>query len=225
MENKSKQILLKCGADVCGIAGIERFVSAPAGFSPRELYRECRSVLVFGKALPKGLTKVDSRLLYGHYNTFLCSEVDRVALQGAKRLEEELGATAVPLPCDAPYEYWEKETLTGKGLLSMKHSAVLAGLGTLGKNSLLIHPKYGNLLTLGAILTDLELRSDALCEEVCIRGCRRCVDACPVHAIHNGIVDQSLCRPHSYGKTARGFETVDCNRCRVVCPVCCGLHT
>ena len=166
-----------------------------------------------------GNTKADSRLVYGHYNSLLCDEVDKIALRGAKALERKFGAKAVPLPCDNPYEYWDSETLTGKGLISMKHAAVLCGLGTLGKSSLLLNPEYGNLLVLGAILFELKLQSDKPCEEICIKNCKKCIEACPVRAIGHGVVNQSLCRQNAYGKTSRGFDTVDCNQCRMVCPM------
>lgn len=224
MENHVKQIMRSYGADVCGIAGIEGFAAAPAGFSPTDIYRGCKSVIVFGIALPMGLTDVDSRLVYGYYNSFICTEVDRVALQGAKALERAFRAKAVPMPCDNPYEYWEPETLTGRGLISMKHAAVMGGLGRLGKNSLLLNPEYGNLLAVGAVLFELELQPDELCEDICIETCRKCIDACPVQAISNGRVNQLSCRHNTYGKTSRGFDTVDCNSCRTVCPMRYGKH-
>lgn len=224
MEDVIKKLILSCGADVCGIANITRFESAPRGFSPNDIYKDCRSVIVFGKALPKGLAQVDSRLIYAHYNSLVCSEVDKIALNGAKLLEKEFSANAVPIPCDTPYEYWEEDSLTGKGLISMKHAAVLAGIGELGKNSLLINSQYGNLLTIGAILTDLELQSDELCSNICIDNCLKCVKACPINAIEDGTVNQKLCRRNAYGKTKRGFDTVDCNKCRVVCPRKYGLN-
>lgn len=207
------------GSDVCGIANIERFQNAPEGFSPQDIFSECRSVVVFGKALPKGLTKVKSRLIYAHYNELICAQVDAIALHAARSIEKECRIIAVPLPCDGPYDYWDKETLTGKGLLSMKHAAVLAGLGQLGKNSLLLNAEYGNLLTIGAILLDTELVSDPLVESICKKNCTKCIEQCPVHAINNQQVNQYLCREHTYGKTVRGFNTVECNQCRVICPM------
>lgn len=158
-------------------------------------------------------------MIYGHFNNNVCHEVDRIGLKCAKIIERDYSAIAVPIPCDGPYEYWEVENMHGKGLISMKHAAVLSGLGEIGKSTLLLNPQYGNLLTLGAILTNLDLKSDELSESVCIKGCRKCIDACPVHAINNGTVNQKLCRLNAYGKTARGFDTVDCNKCRVVCPM------
>lgn len=225
MEHDVKQIMRSCGADICGIAGIEGFSAAPAGFSPADIYKDCKSVIVFGIALPRGVMDADSRLVYGYYQSFVCMEADRVALRGAKALEREFHADAVPMPCDNPYEYWDQETMTGKGLISMKHAAVLGGLGRLGKNSLLLNPEYGNLLALGAVLFGLGLEPDKPCEDICIKNCRRCADACPVQAISHGRVKQRLCRQNTYGKTDRGFDTVDCNRCRTACPMRYGKHT
>lgn len=218
-EAQIKEILLACGADVCGVAGAERFCHFPAGYGPADLFPPCRSVIVFGVALSKGLLAVNSRLIYGYANGRLPSRVDDIALAAAKRIEKAFPAVAVPLPCDTPYDDWDAATCTGRGMLSMKHAAVQAGVGALGKSTLLLNPEYGNRLTVGALLTDLALASDPLCRNICLPQCHLCEARCPVGAIAHGHVDQSLCRPYAYGKTGRGFDTVECNRCRALCPV------
>ncbi len=219
MNSAIKEIVLSLGADVCGIANIERFANAPRGFSPRDLFEGCKSAIVFGVALPKGLTKVQPRLMYGHFNEFCKQQTDAVAFNAAKIIENRYKCSVVPVPSDSPYECWDEELKSGRGLISMKHAAALAGLGTLGKSTLLINKRFGNLLTIGAILTDLDLPSDETCESVCMDGCTKCVDSCPVGAICDGTVNQKLCRNNTYGKNKRGFDTVDCNICRVVCPM------
>lgn len=76
------------------------------------------------------------------------------------------------------------------------------------------------LLNLGAILIDFSLDSDPYTENICIPGCRKCIDGCPGHAIsEDGHVDQKRCREMTYHRTERGFDTVDCNQCRMSCPV------
>lgn len=211
---------LKLGADVCGIANIERFVDAPDGFKPTDIWKECKSVVVIGIALPKGLTKVEPRLIYGHFNYLTCPEVDRVTLHISKFIEREFSdAYAMPIPCDGPYEYWDADKLEGRGLISMKHAAVLAGLGNLGKNTLLLNKKYGNMLVIGTVLTNIDLKSDELSKSICIESCHLCVDNCPVNAIEGKSVIQKRCRESAYGTTKRGFETVDCNKCREICPM------
>lgn len=224
MEDKIRKIIMDLGADVCGIGTIDRFTEAPKGFAPTDIYKDCKSVISFGIALPKGLLMVEPRLVYSHFNNDICMKVDEIAMKAAKEIEKLSGGICVPVPCDAPSEYWDAENLTAKGLISMKHTAVLCGIGQQGKSTLLLNPQYGNRLTVGAILTNLELKSDPLCENICIPGCNKCVDSCPVHAIGEGSVNQKLCRPNTYGKTKRGFDTVDCDTCRSVCPMKAGLE-
>lgn len=219
MKNKIKKFCYNLGADVCGIANIDRFSDAPKGYHPADILPSCRTVIVIGIALPRGLTKVNSRLIYGHFNNFSIQQIDNITFSIAKKIENEFNAISLPIPCDGPYEYWESEEMEGRGLLSMKHAAVLAGLGTLGKSTLLLNEEYGNLLTVGVILTELELESDDLAESICIKECRLCIDNCPAHALNGENVVQKLCRLNTYKKTARGFDTVECYKCRDICPV------
>lgn len=219
MKEQIKEFVLGMGADVCGVANIDRFSDAPKGFHPRDIFPDCRSVIVFGIALPKGLAKVESRLVYGHFNYAACPEIDWIANKTAKEIERVWGGCAVPMPSDGPYEYWDAEKLEGRGLISMKHAAVLAGLGIMGKSTLLINEKYGNMLVLGVILTDIDLASDPLAESLCIEGCNLCIRNCPSKALDGNRADQSRCRPNTYGTNARGFDTVNCNKCRTVCPM------
>jgi len=216
---------LSMGADICGFADIGRFTDAPEGFSPADLFPACQSVIVIGLALPIGLMKVSPRLVYHYFNeTVTNGTIDGMLLRLAREMERRFGCEAVPVPCDSPYEYWDAENMEGRGLISMKHAAVRAGLGTLGKNTLLLNREFGNRMNLGVLLTDLVLPPDPLAESVCIRGCTKCVDSCPSGAIQNGGVVQKLCRQYAYTqKTARGYTTTECNVCRSVCPVAFGL--
>ena len=216
-EEQIKRIILNKGADLCGIANIDRFFDTPSGFSPLDIYDASKSVIVFAKKLPKGLAYVNPRIVYNHANDLCKNIVDNITYEASIEIEQ-LGCMAIPLPCDAPYDYWEKENLKGKGLLSMRHAAVLAGLGSIGKNTLLINKHYGNFLTLGAILTNLDLQSDPLSEELCLENCNLCLDNCPVKSLDGKTASQKLCRPHTYTTNDRGFTVVNCNICRTICP-------
>lgn len=67
--------------------------------------------------------------------------------------------------------------------VSHKMIAHIAGLGWIGKNCLLITPRYGPRIRLTSILTDAPLKAvDNPVEHGC-GGCRSCVDICPVNAI------------------------------------------
>ena len=180
MEDKIKNIIKSFGADVVGIGSIERFSNAPIGFSPLDVYKDCRSVITFGVALPKGLFEVEPRLVYANFNGNVCiAEVDGITLRSAAKIEKELGIMAVPVPCDGPNAYWNPETNTARDTISMKHAAVACGLGQLGKSTILLNPQYGNRLTIGLILTDAVLEPDEYAVNICIPGCVVCKDKCP----------------------------------------------
>jgi epoxyqueuosine reductase len=62
---------------------------------------------------------------------------------------EKQGVHSIPIPTDVPYFYWDAEIIHGMGILSMHHAAYHAGLGILGRNTLLITGNLGILFTSG----------------------------------------------------------------------------
>ena len=221
MENKIKQILYSFGADTCGIAEAERFNGSRDGFHPLDIYGGCKSVIVFGKALPKGAFCSKSPLIYTKANAECKDEIDRITYLASLEIEK-LGAVAVPVPSDSPYDYWDKDAMEGRGVMSMRHAAYFAGLGWIGNNTLLISPEFGTRLNISAILTDLSLASDEMCKNLCTESCNLCIKACPSGALSRDGITQKPCRQVSNITNARGFEVYVCNKCRTACPYACG---
>jgi epoxyqueuosine reductase len=84
--------------------------------------------------------------------------------------------------------------------------AVEAGLGWIGRNSLLVNQRHGSFLLLGEIILDAECdRYDAPYAGRGCGGCRRCVEACPVDAL---VLD-----PPGVGEGFRTVGAVDTGRC------------
>ena len=104
-----------------------------------------------------------------------------------------------------------------------------AGLGWIGKHSLLISKKKGSFFFLAEIICDLELEYDPPFETDHCGNCTRCVDACPTEAIlPDNTVDASKCISYftielkdEIPGTVRGkFEDwmFGCDICQDVCP-------
>jgi epoxyqueuosine reductase len=136
---------------------------------------------------------------------------------------------------DALAETWPGHTFRAAvdtaPVLEREH-AQRAGLGWVGKHTLLIHPQLGSWLLLGEIVTTLPLKTSAQAGRGPMSDhcgtCTRCIDACPTDCItpyqldakrcisyltleHRGLIDQSL-------QTRMGEWVAGCDICQEVCP-------
>lgn len=217
---KIKEIAVDLGADLCGIASPDRFNGAPKGHHPLDIYPDCKSVIVFAKRVPYGSIYAENSITYTHANNVITQLVDSLGLELCLFLED-LGINTVPIPSDDPSEYWEADKQYARGILSLRHAGYFAGLGVMGKNTLLINGKYGNMIQIGAILVDVLLESDPIANyEGCREKCSLCIDSCPQKALDQTTVNQKLCRELSNFITERGFNLKKCNICRTICPNC-----
>ncbi len=192
--------LLEWGADLVGIAPVERFSEAPSGHRPTDFMPECRSVISIGLHLFQGSADVwtdDPRrmdgtntpyLFYGYGLTNL--ESSRIVNRMAKILEYRGHKSLCFLPTwfTSMGKYFEDSLPSRKMMaeFSHRHAAVAAGLAEFGWNGLAMTPEFGAMQRFNTILTDAQLEPTPLYDGPAI--CRReecgtkCVQNCPAKA-------------------------------------------
>lgn len=212
------------GADICGIASVTMFDDAPEGYHPHDIYSNCKSVIVFGSHFPLSTLKAKTNSPYTFVRNILVEKMDLISYSLSDDLEKE-GINAIPIPSAEPYDFWDAEQNYGRGILSLKHAGSFAGLGLIGKNTLLINNRYGNMIWLGAVLISVELKPNPIAKyEVCNKKCTLCIDLCPQNALDGITINQKLCREYSLSCTDGGGCIYSCNICRKVCPNYNGIN-
>ena len=156
----------------------------------------------------------------------------------AQWVEQELNINTHPLPYHVE-----------RGGIFLKDAAVMAGLGCIGKNNLLVTPKFGPRVRLRAMLLDAELAPngpmdfnpcedcDAPCMQICPRNAFSRVICSPGKMdiadlpVRNGCYSRTLCNIQMEKdiKNADVIKTSDdrepyalikyCRRCEITCPV------
>ncbi|MDD5087971.1 MAG: tRNA epoxyqueuosine(34) reductase QueG [bacterium] len=115
------------------------------------------------------------------------------------------------------------------GPVMEKEYAERAGLGFIGKNTLLISPRAGSWLFLGEILTTADLPPTLTAQMPSCGTCRRCIEACPTGALDTEYtLDASRCVsyltiehksdiPRDLQKKI-GNNVFGCDKCQSCCP-------
>jgi epoxyqueuosine reductase len=113
--------------------------------------------------------------------------------------------------------------------LAERDFARLAGMGWIGKNTMLIDRTLGSFTVLGALLVDVDLRPDVPFQADHCGTCTRCLDACPTSAFDApGVLDARKCISywtieHKGAVDEQIAERIDgwafgCDVCQDVCP-------
>ena len=170
--NRFKEWLLRGSHST--LAYLERNVDKR--FNPSLLVEGCRSVVIcavsylspYGRGYAEGAnTKIASYALAEDYHVTIKAMLKRVA--------ERLMVSAPGLKYRA---------FTDSAPVAEKSLAVRAGLGWIGRNTLVVNPRFGSMMHLGELLISEDVDVyDTPMEGVGCGTCRRCVDACPNGAI------------------------------------------
>ena len=240
-----KQIALSMGFDACGIARAEALTedseflrnwlnigmhgemlymerNFEKRIDPRELVPGCKSVVVVLMNYFPGQNQNPSAPHIAKY-AYPAIDYHFVLKSKLTELEQKI--------CDV---YGPESVNTGKQHIFVdsapileKRWAELAGLGWIGKHTLLIHPGLGSYTFIGIILLNIETEYDSPIAPRC-GTCSRCVDTCPTNALQNGSLDSRRCISYltieSRNKIAPEYHSllsgniIGCDICADVCP-------
>lgn len=192
---KVKEIMFSLGADLCGIASIDRFGDAPKGYHPLDVLPTCESVISFGCRFPIGTLICKSAIPYTRVRNSITPKMDAIALDFCIEMEKNQ-IVCVPIPTNE--DQWDKNTGRYRSIVSQKHAAQAAGLGTIGRHSLLITPEFGSMVWLGTVLCEQGFEPDEMKEPLC-NNCNLCVEICPVNALEKWEIKQQSCWEFAFG--------------------------
>lgn len=172
---------------------------------------------------PSGLITSDQKAYIARYS--LGRDYHKVIRQKLKRIWQKVEAYLQrhQLPAAAGRVFTDSAPVLEKAL------AEQAGLGWIGKNTLLLNRTAGSWFFLGEIFTDLELPLDEPYTSQHCGSCSACMDVCPTDAFvapyqldakkcisyltieHRGVIDEQY-------RQAMGNRIFGCDDCQVFCP-------
>ena len=247
------------GASQAGIARVEGLRSAPSftfapkmphagegigtresdtGLKPGEVAwpENARSVIVIAVAHPESEPEMD--WWFGRKDPPGNRILSRICKELCFWIEENLRIKTVHLPYHVE-----------KGGTYLKDSAVMAGLGCIGRNNILVTPEYGPRVRLRALTVDADMPSTgprkfdpcADCEEFCRKACPQKVFDKIIYAAENygqdilpgrdGRFSRPVCNVQmeldndaATEQNVEGFDTPVkiikyCRQCELACPV------
>jgi epoxyqueuosine reductase len=187
--NKSfiQEMKRELDVDLIGVASVEQSISNELKEKAAALLPGAKSVVVMGKEIYKEVIALVSPSkevgeakggdLLANHSEYLNSCLAR-AVHELARLFKHDGYRSLPLPAVAPTD---QRFLTA--IFSFKHAGQLAGLGTIGRHSLLITPEFGPRVRLACLLTEAEVDSAPLAANNFCTACDACIQSCPAHAL------------------------------------------
>ena len=192
---------------------------------PRQILPGAKAVVCVAKlyrtASPEALP-ADNPDLKGAAAAYACGDDYHNAMrEPLERLQEWIRRQAGPETQTKPY--------IDTGPILERPAAALAGLGWIGKNTLLLNQTLGSYFFLAEIVTDADLETNRSVHLDRCGSCARCLDACPTDAFPEPyVMDASKCVSYltiehrgSVPKPLRsgiGNMIFGCDICQAVCP-------
>ncbi len=194
----------QAGADDVGFVEIGRDRLAAQRESLLRALPWTRSFLVFVRRLSRAPIRAPLRSLSSAEFTEGAHDIKAIIHRTVRALEEK-GVRAVGISGLFPTEIGRPDG--SPFVVSLKDLAEAAGLGLMGKSRLLLHPRFGAYVYLGAIALDRTVTDydQPLAAVPCLT-CNLCAVTCPTGAIsRDGHFDFASCMTHNYREKVGGF--------------------
>jgi len=210
----------KLEVDLIGVASVE--ASKELKHRASVFLPTAKSVLVLGKETyqevvsllgpSKGAGEAEPGEIFAVHADYVSSRLNRALHELADLFHKE-GHRSVPLPA-AVGVITDQRFLAA--LFSYKHAAELAGLGTIGRHSLLITPGFGPRIRLACLLTEAVFEPSPKAQKDYCAGCDACIRVCPAQAIQAPEAGQAYAMNRFACRAYRQVGLV-CSVCLKVC--------
>lgn len=198
--------------DIVGIIDTNRYLNEAKKLGKEVPYVGFSTMVVLGLAYPKRIIKHTNNHLVPSFYTF-GSDYHRVLKERILKVMKNFS-----------YDYHF-------GVDNHPHderlAATLAGIGYFGKNQLIINKDYGTYFFLGIVFIDAKIEKQIVLEinDDC-GDCRKCIEACPTHALYDGGYEQEKCissfnqekRILTHDEIKANYILFGCDICQMVCP-------
>ncbi|MCX6112570.1 MAG: hypothetical protein NTY22_04690, partial [Proteobacteria bacterium] len=206
LTRKLHELASNCGADLFGVANANDFSEYTDKHNPYFYVDSAKSVIVIGYQI--GDTVLDALIkpINGKGYVYFINEI--------------LGNIAHEIISVLLLER-KKAILSPNNGIFAKDTAVLAGLGTIGKNNLLITEKFGSHTRLRTIVTDAELcKTYGKPKYFCDNCSNLCWSACPANAFSEGRYNKGACFEYTKSHVKKLSENaiLGCRECELACP-------
>lgn len=207
LTKKLLEVSTGCGADLFGVADASDFSGYTGKRNPLFYVDNAKSVIVIGYHINDPMLDLWVDQIDGKQSCYFVNEIlGNIAHEMISVLLQDGVATVL-----SPYS----------GIYT-KDAAVLAGLGTIGKNNLLLTKRFGPRVRLRAIVIEAELSKIPRTQESFCDNCPRLRwSACPANAFANGRFSREACEKHgeAHAKRLSDNSRLFCRECETVCPI------
>ncbi len=195
------------GADLVGVASLDRFKDVPAENNPLSIFPQAKSLIAVGRRILRGTVRglEKSSAMGASFKHFGFSSLeDNYLAKTTYDLNvwiEAQGFEAVPM-------FGYDTEATGKQEMAIpvapgkpapnvyvdwKFAATAAGLGEVGKNGLFLTPEFGPMQRIALLVSDFAFEADKPVSPGFCQGCDACERECPSRAIQDGKRNNEWC--------------------------------